>query len=86
MGRLVGWVACVVSFATGAIGTGLFTSVPHTVLLLLITGWVTTTLRPARQLGVLRTRRPQNAQTSVAAPPLAVMPAPTLADGADGGR
>lgn len=46
MGRIAGWAASVASFATGAIGTGLLTSVPQTVLLMLTTGWVTTTMKP----------------------------------------
>ena len=57
LGRLAGWVACVVSFASGTLGTGMLTSVPHTALLLLLTGWVATARRaPAR--GVQFTRVP----------------------------
>lgn len=44
-GRLAGWTACVVLFAMGFIGTGLLTSVPQTVLMLLTAGWVTTVRR-----------------------------------------
>lgn len=39
-GRRLAYVACACSFATGMIGVGLFTSVPTTVLLLLLTGWM----------------------------------------------
>jgi hypothetical protein len=40
VGRRLAVVACACSFATGLIGVGLFTSVPTTVLLLLLTGWI----------------------------------------------
>ncbi|MGH8637361.1 MAG: hypothetical protein ACREUZ_09535, partial [Burkholderiales bacterium] len=39
-GRRLAYVACVCGFATGLIGLGLFTSVPMTALLLLLTGWI----------------------------------------------
>jgi hypothetical protein len=39
-GRRLAYVACACIFATGLIGTGLFTAVPMTTLLLLLTGWV----------------------------------------------
>ncbi len=39
-GRRLAYVACAGGFATGVIGLGLFTSVPMTVLLLLLTGWI----------------------------------------------
>jgi hypothetical protein len=39
-GRRLAYVACACSFATGLIGVGLFTSVPTTALLLLLTGWI----------------------------------------------
>jgi hypothetical protein len=39
-GRRLALVACACGFATGLIGLGLFTSVPMTVLLLLLTGWI----------------------------------------------
>ena len=39
-GRRLAYVACVCSFGTGLIGVGLFTSVPTTALLLLLTGWI----------------------------------------------
>lgn len=39
-GRRLAWIVCATSFATGLIGTGLLTSVPHTCLLLLMAGWV----------------------------------------------
>jgi len=45
--RIAAWTAVVVSFGTGAIGTGLLTSIPQTVILMLLTGWVTTTARPS---------------------------------------
>lgn len=40
LGRRLAYVACACSFATGLIGLGLFTSVPMTVLVLLLTGWI----------------------------------------------
>ncbi len=40
VGRRLAWVTCAVYFATGLIGTGLLTSIPHTCLLLLSVGWV----------------------------------------------
>ncbi|MGH9374281.1 MAG: hypothetical protein ACRD15_22420, partial [Vicinamibacterales bacterium] len=39
-GRRLAYVACACGFATGLIGLGLFTSVPMTALLLLMTGWI----------------------------------------------
>jgi hypothetical protein len=38
-GRRLAYVSCACIFATGLIGTGLFTAVPMTTLLLLLTGW-----------------------------------------------
>lgn len=40
LGQRLAWFACAAYFATGLIGIGLFTSVPHTCLLLLTTGWI----------------------------------------------
>ena len=39
-GRRLAFVACACSFATGLIGLGLFTSVPTTAIVLLLTGWI----------------------------------------------
>ena len=39
-GRRLAYVACACIFATGLIGTGLFTSVPMTMYVLLLTGWI----------------------------------------------
>ena len=39
-GRRLSYVACACSFASGLIGVGLFTSVPTTALLFLLTGWI----------------------------------------------
>lgn len=39
-GRRLAYVACACGFATGLIGLGLFTSVPMTALLMLLTGWI----------------------------------------------
>jgi hypothetical protein len=39
-GRRLAYVACACSFGTGLIGVGLFTSVPTTAILLLLTGWI----------------------------------------------
>ena len=39
-GRRLAYVVCACLFATGLIGTGLFTSVPTTTMLLLLTGWI----------------------------------------------
>jgi hypothetical protein len=39
LGRRLALVACACAFATGFIGLGLFTSVPMTALVLLLTGW-----------------------------------------------
>ncbi len=73
MGRIAGWAAAVVSFATGAIGTGLLTSVPHTVLLMLVTGWVTTTARPVKLAwqvqNARRERRAELARAQLASAP-----------------
>ena len=40
LGRRLAWTACVASFATGLIGTGLLTSIPQSCMLLLLAGWV----------------------------------------------
>jgi hypothetical protein len=40
LGRRLAFVACAFAFATGFIGLGLFTSVPMTALVLLLTGWI----------------------------------------------
>jgi len=40
LGRRLALVACACAFATGFIGLGLFTSVPMTTLVLLLTGWI----------------------------------------------
>jgi hypothetical protein len=40
-GRLA-WYACAISFGVGLLGTGLFTSIPQTCLLLINVGWVAT--------------------------------------------
>lgn len=40
LGRRLAWVSCAVFFATGLIGTGLLTSVPHSCFLLLLAGWI----------------------------------------------
>jgi hypothetical protein len=40
LGRKLALVACACAFGTGFIGLGLFTSVPMTALVLLLTGWV----------------------------------------------
>jgi len=39
-GRRLAFVAVACTFATGLIGTGLFTSVPSTAIVLLLTGWI----------------------------------------------
>ncbi len=64
-GRIAGWAGSVISFATGAIGTGLLTSVPHTVLLMLVTGWVTTTMRPSRLTMEVLSRRRERPESRV---------------------
>jgi hypothetical protein len=40
LGRRLMWVASLAYFLTGLIGVGLFTSIPHTCLMLLSTGWI----------------------------------------------
>jgi hypothetical protein len=40
LGRRLSYVACACIFATGLIGTGLFTSVPMTMIVLLLIGWI----------------------------------------------
>lgn len=67
LGRRLAWVACALYFATGLIGTGLLTSIPHTCLLLLSTGWVAAR-RPER---VTETGE-ATAQSLVTYPPLSV--------------
>jgi hypothetical protein len=44
-GRRVAWVCCLAYFLTGPIGIGLFTSVPGSLVLFLLMGWVS--VRPA---------------------------------------
>ncbi len=78
MGRIAGWAAAVVSFATGAIGTGLLTSVPHTVLLMLVTGWVTTTARPVKLAWQVQNARRER-RAELARAQLAGTPSTTLA-------
>ena len=39
LGRLLGWVTCGVLFFSGLTGTGLLSSVPQTVLMLVTMGW-----------------------------------------------
>ncbi len=39
-GRMLAWCACMINFAIGFLGIGLFASVPQTCLLLLTAGWV----------------------------------------------
>lgn len=39
-GRRVSWACCVVQFASAGIGVGLFTSIPGTLMLVLMIGWV----------------------------------------------
>jgi hypothetical protein len=41
-GAQLAWYACAMSFGFGLLGTGLFTSVPQTCLLLISAGWVAT--------------------------------------------
>lgn len=64
-GRLAGWAACVVLFAMGFIGTGLLTSVPQTVLMLLMTGWIATA---RRQVSVVAFLPRRNALASAGRP------------------
>ncbi len=40
LGEHLAWVACVLYFGSAVIGTGLLTSIPQTVLMLLCAGWV----------------------------------------------
>jgi hypothetical protein len=40
VGRRIAWLLCAASFASGLIGTGLFTSVPQSALMFLLIGWV----------------------------------------------
>jgi hypothetical protein len=40
LGRRLAWVMCAVTFGYAVLGTGLLTSVPHSCLILLMTGWV----------------------------------------------
>jgi hypothetical protein len=48
LGRRLMWYAALASFATGLIGTGLLTSIPQTVLLLIGVGFLTTQQRGSR--------------------------------------
>ena len=57
-GRRLAYVACACSFALGLIGVGLFTSVPATTLMFLLTGWFTVREMPfAPTLSTLQTDR-----------------------------
>ncbi len=40
LGRRLAWIACIIYFAIGLLGTGLLTSIPQTCLLLLLAGWI----------------------------------------------
>jgi len=42
LGRLLGWVCCGIFFFTGLTGTGLLSSVPQTVIMLITMGWFLT--------------------------------------------
>jgi hypothetical protein len=63
LGRLLGWICCGVFFFTGLTGTGLLSSVPQTVIMLVTMGWFVAA--PSRQMAfahgvpfVPRPRRP----------------------------
>lgn len=63
LGRLLAWVCCGIFFFTGLTGTGLLSSVPQTVIMLITMGWFLTAKHPqpaaARHLPLVpRTRRP----------------------------
>jgi hypothetical protein len=45
-GRRLAWFCCACYFVSGLIGIGLFTSIPQTVLLLLLVGWITVRQAP----------------------------------------
>ncbi|HMF56822.1 MAG TPA: hypothetical protein VK619_10805 [Pyrinomonadaceae bacterium] len=49
LGRRLAWVMCAVTFAYAVLGTGLLTSVPHSCLILLMTGWVAARQTEAEQ-------------------------------------
>jgi hypothetical protein len=63
LGRLLGWVTCGVLFFSGLTGTGLLSSVPQTVLMLVTMGWFVGRVKHApfvvRQPVLARTRRSQ---------------------------
>ena len=50
-GRRLAFVAVACTFATGLIGTGLFTSVPSTAIVLLLTGWIVVPALRAAHIG-----------------------------------
>ena len=73
LGRLLGWVTCGVLFFSGLTGTGLLSSVPQTVLMLVTMGWFAGRVKPApfvaRQPAVARARRGQVVATVQSAEP-----------------
>ena len=64
-GRRLAFVACACSFATGLIGLGLFTSVPTTAIVLLLTGWIVV---PEVAFAPVAEPRPQSQPAAVPAP------------------
>jgi len=69
LGRLLGWVGCGVFFFTGLTGVGLLSSVPQTVLMLLMMGWFVTAQprpEPVRYPAIVpRPRRPVIATAAI---------------------
>lgn len=55
LGRRLGWWVALMSFAVGLTGTGLFTSIPHSALLMLTLGWVIAA--PRRAVAAVPDRR-----------------------------
>jgi hypothetical protein len=59
------WVTCAAYFASGLLGTGLFTSIPQTCLFLMNVGWVAARqTEPAREAARLPQITEQGAVTT----------------------
>ena len=60
LGRRLAWVTCAACFATGLLGTGLFTSIPQTCLLFLNVGWLAALPTKTAQETFLAARPPDD--------------------------
>jgi hypothetical protein len=67
LGRFLGWVTCGVFFFSGLTGTGLLSSVPQTVLMLVTIGWFVGRVKPVPVFAALPARGPVARRRVVAA-------------------